>query len=51
LSYGEVGEVTGHADAMTRAFAIVAWIASGLAALSALLAVVGLRPSRPTPAP
>ena len=46
LTYGEVGQATGHADAMTRSFAVVAWIASALAALSALLAVIGLRPSK-----
>jgi EmrB/QacA subfamily drug resistance transporter len=49
LSYGEVGQAAGHAEAMTRAFASVAWISAALAAASALMAMAGLR--RTTPAP
>ncbi len=42
LSYGEAGAAPDHAAAMTRAFAAVAWVSAGLAALSAVLAVVGI---------
>jgi EmrB/QacA subfamily drug resistance transporter len=42
LSYGEVGEAAGHAEAMTRAFASVAWTASALAAVSAIMSFAGI---------
>ena len=40
LGYGEPEVATGHAEAMTGAFAVIAWVAAGLAALAAALALL-----------
>ncbi|SLN17614.1 MFS transporter [Roseisalinus antarcticus] len=42
LSYGIPSDAEGHAQAMVAAFASVAWIAAGLAALSSLVAFAGV---------
>ena len=42
-SYGIASDQPGHAAAMNAAFATLAWITAGLAALSALIAGLGLR--------
>jgi hypothetical protein len=42
LSYGEIGEAAGHTEGMTRAFASVAWTASALAAISAVMSFLGI---------
>ncbi len=43
-SFGVPSDTAGHAEAMNRAFATVAWICAGLAALSGIIAFTGVRP-------
>ncbi len=46
LSYGEAAPASGaegHVQAMTRAFALVAWVSAGLAGLAAVVALAGPR--------
>jgi len=38
-SFGELTEVAGHGDAVSAAFSVVAWVAAGLSALSAVFAL------------
>ena len=43
-SFGITSDTAGHVEAMNSAFALVAWICAGLAALSGLIAFLGVRP-------
>ncbi len=45
-SFGVVSDLPGEADAMSTAFATIAWVAAGLSALSALIAWGGLPKQR-----